>query len=186
MIEVELKLPIRDAEAVREDLIKMGFGSDGQIREEDCYFDNERRQIRENGEALRVRKITDLLTERSETVITYKGRKLDRISMSRKELETEVADGEICMQILEALGFGAVPPMVVKERQILKRNRVTACVDQVKNLGPFLELEIVIREDESKDQALEQIEQILRELGYALEDTTRNSYLSMLQKTEDA
>ena len=114
MIEVELKLPIRDAEAVREDLIKMGFGSDGQIREEDCYFDNERRQIRENGEALRVRKITDLLTERSETVITYKGRKLDRISMSRKELETEVADGEICMQILEALGFGAVPPMVVK------------------------------------------------------------------------
>ena len=105
--------------------------------------------------------------------------------MSRKELETEVADGEICMQILEALGFGAVPPRVVKERQILKRNRVTACVDQVKNLGPFLELEIVIREDESKDQALEQIEQILRELGYALEDTTRNSYLSMLQQTED-
>ena len=58
---------------------------------------------------------------------------------------------------------------------------MTACVDQVKDLGDFLELEILIEEDENKENALQQIEIILWRLGYTLKDTTRTSYLSMLQ-----
>ena len=62
---------------------------------------------------------------------------------------------------------------------------MTACIDQVQNLGNFLELEIIIQEDEDKDEALRQIENVLLELGYSLKDTVRNSYLSMLQHTQD-
>ena len=63
--------------------------------------------------------------------------------------------------------------------------RITACMDQVENLGNFLELEVVIPEKEDRKEALQQIEEILHKLGYTLKDTVRNSYLSMLQGRED-
>ena len=105
--------------------------------------------------------------------------------MSRRELETQIADAETGIQIFEALGFQMVPPKVSKIRQEYRFEKMTACIDQVQNLGDFLELEIVIQEGENKDEALEQIENVLQNLGYSLKDTVRNSYLSMLQHTQD-
>ena len=90
-------------------------------------------------------------------------------------------DAEMCIQILEAIGFQIIPPQVIKTRQEYTFENVTACIDQVQDLGDFLELEILIEEDENKENALQQIEIILRRLGYTLKDTTRTSYLSMLQ-----
>ena len=185
MIEVEVKLPIANKEVVESDLYCMGFVKTSQIREEDCYFDNEARQIRTNGEALRIRKVTDLQSDHSDVVITFKGKKMDQVSMSRRELETQIADAETGVQIFQALGFRIVPPKVVKIRNEYKIGQMTACIDQVQNLGDFLELEIVIQECEDKDEALGQIESVLQKLGYSLKDTVRNSYLSMLQHTQD-
>lgn len=185
MIEVEIKLPIDHKETVEMSLKKLGFIKSGLVCEEDSYFDNDACQIRQNGEALRVRKITNLLTDQSDVVITYKGKKLDQVSMSRKELETGVADAEVCIQILKALGFEIVSPKVVKIRKEYVFDQMTACIDQVRGLGDFLELEMVIPEDKNRDDALQQIEKILGNLGYTLKDTTRNSYLSMLQHVED-
>ena len=185
MIEVEIKLPIEDWESMITSLKKMGFVKGGFVREEDAYFDNDSGQIRKNGEALRVRRITDLLTNQEETVITYKGRKMDQVSMSRKELETGVKDADVCIGIFEALGFHVVPPKVVKTRQEYTFDQIHACMDTVENLGNFLELELVIAEEEGKEAALQEIEKVLQRLGYALKDTVRNSYLSMLQHVED-
>ena len=47
-------------------------------------------------------------------------------------------------------------------------------------VGDYLELEVIADSDEKKEQALEQIEEILQILGYSMQDTTRTSYLSML------
>ena len=129
--------------------------------------------------------MTDLLTDESEVVITYKGKKLDQVSMSRKELETGVADAEVCIQIFESLGFKMIPPKVIKNRQEYRLNHMTACIDQVQDLGDYLELEMLVPENDSKDSALRQIEKMLQKFGYTMEDTTRNSYLSMLQHVEE-
>lgn len=185
MIEVEMKLPVEDMEKLGTDLTGMGFQRGNRIREEDSYFDNSSGQIRLNGEAFRVRRETDIDTGTSKSVMTYKGKKLNRLSMTRRELETGVEDAEICIQILQSLGFDIVPPMVIKTRQFLYRDDVTACLDRVEGLGDFLELEIIISEDENQDQALSRIETILKQLGYSHEDTTRTSYLTMLQKEMD-
>lgn len=185
MIEVEIKIPIAKKEEIKKNLEKMGFEKTGMVCEEDVYFDNQAGQIRKNGEALRIRKVTDLQSNQSQTVITFKGKKLDQVSMSRKELETGVEDGGICTGILEAIGFFCVSPKVVKVREEYCFEEINACVDEVKNLGDFLELEIVIPEDQKKEDALEKIEKILKQLGYTMKDTTRNSYLSMLLQIED-
>lgn len=185
MIEVEIKLPIKDSKRIEKDLEEMGFSRGNRIREQDFYFDNDSSQIRLNGEAFRVRKETDLNTGNDKTVMTYKGKKLDKQSMTRRELETGVEDAEICTQIIRSLGFERVLPAVVKTRQFLRLDDMTACLDTVEGLGTFLELEIIISEAENRDQALSRIESILEKLGYSIADTTRNSYLSMLQHVED-
>ena len=62
MIEVEIKLPIKNKEEVSAKLQEMGFVKADLICEEDVYFDNASGQIRKQGEALRVRKVQNLLT----------------------------------------------------------------------------------------------------------------------------
>lgn len=53
---------------------------------------------------------------------------------------------------------------------------------QCGRLGEYLELEILVEQEEDRQQALQQIEERLLSLGYSMQDTTRISYLSMLEK----
>lgn len=185
MTEVEIKLPIQNTNKVIFDLTAIGFHCESTILETDVYFDSAQEQIRKNGEALRIRQIRNPENSEAESVITFKGKKLDRISMTRQELESGISDAETCIRILAAIGFSPVMPKVVKKRQSYRRNQMTACIDQVQDLGDFLELEIVIEENESKDTALSKIEAVLNQLGYQMSDTSTTSYLSMLQNRQD-
>lgn len=185
MTEVEIKLPIQNTEKIISALTSIGFVQDSIIEEKDVYFDNVHEQIRKNGEALRIRQIHNPETGETESVITFKGKKLDKISMTRQELETGISDAETGIRILEALGFFPVSPKVVKTRRSYHWNEMNACVDQVRDLGDFLELEIVTEENADRENALAKIEEILNQLGYQRSDTTRTSYLSMLQNRED-
>ena len=78
--------------------------------------------------------------------------------------------------------FSGASGVVEKLRQYYHRDNITACVDAVTNLGDYLELEIIVDEEEKREAALDQLEQILHTLGYSMQDTTRTSYLSMLLK----
>ena len=186
MFEIEVKVPLKNVEETTAHLQKIGFCMRQRIREEDHYYDNALSQIKTNGEALRVRHITDLESGESESVITFKGKKMDTVSKSRKELETGVSDGKLAEQIFEAIGFCKVSPSEIKVRQELTWEDMTACIDRIDGLGAFLELEIVIADEGEKDAALAKISQILEKLGYSLSDTIRNSYLALLQGTSDA
>ena len=58
---------------------------------------------------------------------------------------------------------------------------ITACLDQVDDLGDFLELEIIVQQESEREPALNKIIALLHELGYAPDEIIRTSYLSMLQ-----
>ena len=180
MIEVEVKLPVADLAGIRTELLKNGFKQTAFIEERDTYFDNPQGDIRANGEALRVRETKDYLTGKKRAQINFKGKKLDTRTMTREELETGVEDGEICRNILRAIGYAPAAPEVVKDRTMLQKENVTACLDNVYGLGEFLELEILADSEEQKGAALDRIENILNGLGYQISDTVRTSYLSML------
>lgn len=191
MIEVEVKLAVPSLECLEEELVKMGFCYLETIEQEDRYYDSEDCLIRSSGQALRLRKVAKLSCDdrisSENTVITFKGKKLDLVSMTRKELETDVADFSIMDQILNELGFFAVQPIVKKMRKEFELSEVYemhACLDQVEGLGAYLELEIMTEEDKRED-ALFCIEKILKHLGFSVKDTTTNSYLSLLQGVED-
>ena len=184
MIEVEVKLPIADLDTIKRKLLKMGFKETAVIEERDTYFDNRQGDIRANGEALRVRETKDHLTGESRAQINFKGKKLDTCTMTREELETGVENGEICRNILQVIGYAPAEPEVIKDRTMMQKESITACLDNVRGLGGFLELEILANSEEEKDVALKRIENILNSLGYQISDTVRMSYLSMLQKNK--
>ena len=195
MIEVEIKLPLGGQEQeispdqIVEKLVCLGFSAGSRLKETDIYFDNDADRIRSRGEALRVRKVETLQDKEkipkweadSTVFITFKGQKLDHVSMTRRELETKVENADICIELFCAMGYFPVEPKVIKQRQNYHKGNMTACIDRVENLGNFLELEIVIPETEDEDAALRRIEELLCELGYGLKDTIQTSYLSLLQ-----
>ena len=181
-IEVEIKLKIRNKTLVMDSLKTIGFLKDRYVVEKDIYYTSEHHDFAALGEALRIRKVKDLESQRETSVITYKGAKLDLVSMTRQELETEVEDGDTVRKILEQIGFCPVSP-VEKQRLYFRKDNMTACLDDVKNLGNYLELEI-LTDTEKRTEALKQIEDVLESLGYSMKDTTRTSYLSMLIKKD--
>lgn len=199
MIEVEVKLALTDSKSVEQKLRKDGFVLQKIVRETDTYFDGVDRDFRKTDEALRVRKTellkdvtdlseTDILSEHStqndseiQSFVTYKGPKLEETSMTRKELEIPIEDDAAMSELLVALGYHPVPS-VKKCRKYYALDHMTACLDSVEGLGEYLELEILVEQEEDRQQALQQIEERLLFLGYSMQDTTRISYLSMLEK----
>ena len=183
-IEVELKLKIKNKKELEQKLLELGFSAGDMVSESDTYYTSEYHDFAGLDEALRIRSIENLTTGEKEAVITYKGAKLDKKSMARKELETTVGDAGICREILESIGFSPVPE-VEKVRKHFQKDEITACVDSVKNLGDFLELEWIVSEEKEREAALGELGKILKMLGYSMTDTTRKSYLSMLTGGEN-
>ena len=182
-IEVEIKLKIKDKDQLKLQLIQCGFTEGESVTEKDVYYTAEHHDFAALDEALRVRSVENLKTGETSAAITYKGAKLDQKSMTRQELETEVGDAEICREILCKIGFTPVPE-VEKNRQYFHKGKMTACVDMVRGLGDYLELEKLIETEENREMALTEIEEMLNNLGYSMQDTTRTSYLSMLIRNE--
>ena len=178
-IEIEIKLKIRDRQALAAKLTELGFRPGRLLRETDVYFRAAHHDFVKRDEALRVRETEELETGEKTAQLNFKGPKLDDVSMTRKEMETSVGDGETARAILEQIGFTPVIP-VEKVRNYFHRGQLTACVDQVTGLGDFLELEILTESEEGRSAALAEIEEVLRHAGYSMEDTTRISYLSQL------
>ncbi len=183
-IEVEIKLKIRDKDKLIADLKDNGFKQGDLVEESDIYYTSRHHDFEWLDEALRIRSIRNLSTGKKSSVITFKGAKTDSRSMTRKELETEVGDSQTAREILESIGFTPVPE-VEKERQHFYKQKITACVDRVKNLGDYLELEKIVDSESEKEEALRELEEVLQRLGYSMADTTRTSYLGMLMKKQE-
>ena len=190
MIEVEIKIPLYRRSLIEAGLVRHGFTAGDLIREHDLYFSGSARDFLQSDEALRIRTSENLSKRTEKSFLTFKGRKLDHVSMTRRELETSVEDAGTMAQILISLGYEDRYP-VTKLRQYYHRDNVTACVDQVEGLGSFLELEILIPDEEdaaedaasrpeARKKALAELEDILGLLDCSMADTTSVSYLSMI------
>ena len=179
--EIEIKLPLKNLKETLKFLTDQGFQETAQIQEEDTYFNSVYHDVKKRDEALRIRTSTDCRSGISKTQINFKGPKLDKISMSRMELETEVSDAEVLKNILIHLDFSPVAS-VMKTRKYMKCGRFTACLDQVEGLGDFLELEVIAEQESERKEILSKMEDLLAILGYHMSDTVQTSYLSMLPK----
>ena len=103
MYEVEVKVHAAHDD-IRERLAELGADPVNAGTQTDTYYDAPHREFAETDGALRVRRETPEEAG-SFAELTYKGPLVEAESKSRREVETEVADGESADDILDALGF---------------------------------------------------------------------------------
>lgn len=193
MIEVEVKLKVDDLDAIARKLDSCGYILGTVLEEEDIYFNAPDRDFRQTDEALRIRRESILQVANSNILstdgisekvfVTYKGKKLDSISMARKELETQISDFDTMNQIFLSLGY--IPTIPVKKiRKIYQKDNISVCADIVDGLGDFIEIEVCVDDETYREEALAIIQQELAAFGHSMKDTTRTSYLSMLESNK--
>lgn len=185
MLEAELKASLGDltAEELADRAAALGFLPVEQVQETDVYFNGTERDFRRTDEALRLRSVRRLPDGPWESLITYKGPKLDRVSNARTEYETGVSDGGTAQKLLEALGYRPLAE-VNKVRRTYRLDQVTLCLDQVQGLGGFLELELLVPGEEQREAAVERLLALLEELGIPRDQLSRRSYLELLAEKQ--
>lgn len=178
MLEVEAKFRLNDPTAVEARLHSWGARLFADHAEADHYMNAPDRDFAKTDEAFRLRRIG------STNQFTYKGPRRDAVLKTRTELEVDCPPGEASAEAFLKLFLylGYRPTAVVrKRRRIYEWQRdgfvVHACLDDVENVGRFVELEIVA-EEKDHDAARRVILGAAAELG--LVESERRSYLEML------
>jgi len=149
------------------------------VRETDVYFNGTDRDFRRTDEALRLRSVRRLPDGPRKSLMTYKGPKVDRVSNARTEYETAVSDSDTAQQLLEALGYRPLA-VVDKVRRTYRLGEVTLCLDEVTDLGSFLELELLVPGEAQRAAAVARLLALLEALGVSRERLSRRSYLELL------
>ena len=176
--EVEQKLPVSDIRATEAKLIQLGATFSDLVEQADDYFNHPARDFAQTDEALRLRQVGD------HNWITYKGPKIDATTKTRQEIELALPNGpEIQKQfavLLTVLGFRAVATVRKVRRSgslLWEGQSVELALDQVDNVGPFLELEI-LADDSVIPSAKAALQSLCERLG--LQSSERRSYLELL------
>jgi len=172
ILEVEIKAPNDDIKKYEELLKKKFNGKMEKIKtQEDIYFSHPVRDFKKTDEALRIR------IEKNKAILTYKGPKIDKVSKTREEIEVEFKDPEKMSRLLEHLGFRKIAE-IRKLRRIYRVGEMKIVLDEVSELGTFLEVEIVVEEDKYKE-TLEKIFEFIEKIGIKKDKLIRKSYLEL-------
>jgi len=176
--EVEQKFPVADLSAIEGRLTAAGSGVSGPRRETDVYYAHPARDFAVTDEALRIRRLGTC------NYLTYKGPKLDATTKTRREIELRLESGEGAAAawggLLEVLGFRPVAQVRKRRRKASvpwQGRSVEVSLDEVEELGTFVELELVTTSDD-----LEAAKTCLASLAdsLGLSAGERRSYLELL------
>lgn len=176
--EVELKFPVPDMQSLADKLATLKAAVLPPQEEVDVYFAHPSRDFVQTDEALRLRRKGDT------NYITYKGPKIDATTKTRREIELPLAPGSGSIAswtaLLEAVGFVPVAEVCKSRRKAFvewQDRRIEASLDEVRQVGTFVELELMAEAD-----GIESAKICINSLAQALElsGSERRSYLELL------
>lgn len=169
MHEIEAKIQVEDLTAAAERLNAVGAEFLHTVTETDTYLDDHKK-LKRQGCGLRIRRQQAANTQKA--LVTFKGAKVESRYKSRPEYEMEIASPEMAELIFAGLGY--TPRVTVrKERRMWSVDGCTVCLDNVEDLGTFIEVE-------GGDETC--IENVLAKLGLADAPHVRKGYAEMLSK----
>ncbi len=171
MIEIEIKARA-DHDALQKRLRQEGAALERTVEQTDIYFNAPDRDFGKTDEALRLR------NEGGQIFLTYKGKKIDPLSKTRKEVDVEVADFDKMEDIIQCLGY-RMTLRVHKIRELYNIDGALICLDNVDGLGQFVELETLALQESDIPSRRDFLIGLMRRLGIT-GDLIRESYLEML------
>ena len=192
MIEVEIKVKISDPNLIRKKFEDLGGIYKLSLHHEDTYFNMPKglRDFKQTDEALRLRKSIEfnrdkkITTQKTNYFITYKGKKFDKTTKTREEIEIKLNKVEDMKNLLKLLGFREVFT-VVKERELydfkFKDTRIEALIDYIPILEQhFVEVELLTESYEDVKKSKKILFQFLGNFGIRKEESIRKSYLELI------
>ncbi len=173
MIEVEVKIKLKDLNEFKKKLLELGVKRLGEWFEEDIYFKHPSVDFKATDEALRLRRVDGKIN------LTYKGPKISSNSKTREEIDVEVVDFNTVRLLFEKLRF-QVLTRVAKKREVYLFEEIKISLDKVEDLGDFAEFEILIEYERHVKEAEEKVFNLLRRLGFNKSNSVTLSYLELI------
>jgi len=178
--EVEQKYIVHDVAALRCRLSDIGFTHQHSEDHCDVYFRHPCRDFQKTDEAFRLRQ------SNGKTFVTYKGKQLEGMVKTRREIELGVVDDDITQwtELLCCLGFEPLPA-VRKKRQVFMPRQdqqdyvgFVVTIDSVESLGQFSEIELIADGSSGIEDAQRRIVRVGTALG--LSEVETQSYLALV------
>ena len=192
MIEVEIKAKVLNPEEIVKKFKNQEGGYKLSFIHEDTYFNMPEglRDFKKTDEALRIRKSIeynkniDSSKQNINYFITYKGKKIDKTTKTRNELETKLENGDSVKEILKALGFREIFT-VKKERDLYEFNYkghiIEALIDFIPILKEhFIEVEIMSESNERLEESKNILFEFLNLFDIKKEESITKSYLELI------
>lgn len=187
-VEIKAKLDRRKLSNIQKRLEKEGSLFISDVMEEDLYFNSPSVDFMESDEALRIRKKQAIEGNNGNTgeityALTYKGPKMHKDSKTRREVNIGIKpeDANEMRELLLSLGFGE-SGIVVKRRKKFLYKDFKICLDSVRGLDEFIEIERIVDTFDHVDEIVEEMKTLFPELEGA--EWIRTSYLEMCQQGE--
>jgi len=177
MIEFEIKIP-HAIDPVRKALKRAGAKLKKKDFNDDTYYNHPDRDFKVTDEALRIRKTSN------STSLTYKGPKFDERSKSREEIDIKFEEDGLAT-ILERLSF-TIGGQVYKDRETWILDDITITLDKVRDLGEYIEFELVSPEKAKHEVIINQLRSVISGLGLDPDTQITTSYLELLQMEQSS
>lgn len=154
-MEIEIKATFSDKEQVKATLKSLGAQEEKQKHQVDEYYNHPERDTRKTNEYIRLR----YKPGENKGVFAYHVNIADGVT---KEYETQVDNLEVFKHILHGLSFPLLG-VIDKKRETFKLGEFSITLDEVKDIGNFIEIETDGEEVEikaKKEACAEMLEKI--------------------------
>jgi len=137
-VEIEAKFKVDELDVYVQCLQRLGARPPLLVRQCDQYFDHENHSLLHGNCGLRLRQATT--GQEKKITLCFKGPIQPGKFKTRQEINCPLLDYAAAQELLEALGY--VPTIrVEKERRKTWLGDCLVCLDEVKRLGSFIEIE---------------------------------------------
>lgn len=167
---VEIKARVEDMESVERRAVELADGGPTAIGQEDVFF-----------EATAGRLKLRAFPEGTGELIWYERPDTPEPSTSRYLIHATDAPGSLRDLLSRALGVRGV---VRKRRTLYTSGRTRIHLDRVDGLGGFLELEVVLGDDETPADGERTARELMERLGVAPDRLVDVAYIDLLERKE--
>ncbi len=164
MIEIELKAYYNPIKVIESEVIKRGGVFRWEKHQTDIYFNTPHKDLRQTNEYLRTREFSD-----GAGILAFH-RNIER--GITEETEIKVNDIKKTIKIFEELDFIKLG-VIDKLRRAYRYKKFDIFFDEVKDMGNFIEIELMVEAKERMKEKREECREELISLGIPEENITK-------------
>ncbi len=174
MREIEVKARVNNIKDLLDKASELGISFGEPTVQDDTTYETKLSKNDPNWNIFRIRK------QGNKIILTMKYTASTR-SRDNHERETIIENAKDVSDMLERVGY-TLGVRICKKRRTAKYNKLEICLDEVDNLGSFIEVEKLADDEADVDAIQSELWSILLELGVGQEERVHEGYDTLMYK----